>query len=113
MTKPNPLGPWLKRDAYVQDAVLAWMRANEGPWLYRHVTIGTELPGTAVHNALVRFLRKGFLQRYKIPIAIHLPVGGAVGQPALRGAATRQCYLYSFVNIDLPGAPEPPEVPHR
>ena len=101
MTKPNPLGPWLKRDAYVQDAVIVWLLANEGPWLYRHVRIGTQLPGTAVHNALNRFCRKGLLQRYKVPIALHLPVRRALERPALSGAAMRKCYLYSFVDPDL------------
>ena len=80
-----------------------------GPWLYRRVRIGTNIRGSAVHNALVRFLRKGLLQRYKIPIAFHLPVPGAIGRLASRGAATRKCYLYSFVNASARRSAEPAE----
>ena len=89
----NNLDGWLNSPD-VQDQVIAYMDEIGAPMLLREIYHPLRLPKVSVNRVLGRLHAKGILVRYQIPVQFHQP--GRRSETAPRGAATRQCYLYSF-----------------
>jgi predicted transcriptional regulator len=92
------LKPWMN-PPFVQDAVLAFVRASTGPVFMREICDALDLSATAVNLVLYRLHTRGVVSRYKIPAQ---QVGGwskKLKRP-LPGGVTRATYLYSYVPED-------------
>jgi predicted ArsR family transcriptional regulator len=89
----NNLGEW-QNPPIVQDRVIAYMDSIGAPMLLHEIYHPLRLPKEAVNRVLGRLHAKGVVTRYKIPVQGHRP--DRWRGVAVHGAATRQCFLYSF-----------------
>ena len=94
----NNLGKW-QNPPVIQDQVIAYMESIAAPMLLREIYHPLRLPKEIVNRVLGRLHAKGVLTRYKIPVQRHRP--DRWNNSSVPGAATRLCFLYSFVDDAL------------
>lgn len=97
MHNAGNLGKWLN-EPFVQNAVISVLMQRNPPMLLSEVAQACDLPIRAANRVLIRLHRKGFVDRYKLPMQRHAYCHRR--KVCVAGGARRLLFVYSWANLE-------------